>query len=625
MIKIFKIVNLCLLALLLSSAIVNSQWASFMAVAQSVLTSLKVSALNGNVVSDPNFHLAVQFICSFDGNDTINSGFTTDACIQNSMTSVNGQNVYIGGTNGKRTYLNHILSATHYAAGQRLLWSEALDCNGMGDCGLGSQNLTYATADNVGGDEGIGYQLASTLQQQGTLSLASVTSVPTQTTCNTTITQNVIGGPSSQTISVGSTSNCNANDWVVIGQTAPGPITSKEALKITAVGGGAITGVFRNNHNSGVTVTPAKVLIMNSQNFGHQRVLVNLSSAPYSTGTVSVIAGGGFTGSGTAWANNVVGGTATNIGCIQLDADTYTGPPFDGSAAHGPLKMWYQINSVVSATSLGIFTYSTAGDGGYHGKGPGTGTYAIKPCAEILYTVGSTIILETTNTTWSASDNVEIVIPPYPSVLGFNYQLANYTTGGAGLIGFMAVTNIGARAAGYGFNVTSTTRLSPSGSMGGADTFGWLAAYMATGDVDVGLSLSGANSHTAALTLNNSFASGTCTNDNCGKIDWHGGYLMPNSGNRGFDFQMILAGSGGKLSSISDGIIGTGSNSLLNFTGMIGTVPKTFSTLPTCNVTVAGAMIGVTDSNTAAFGATMAGGGANKGIAYCDGTNWTFR
>ena len=48
-----------------------------------------------------------------------------------------------------------------------------------------------------------------------------------------------------------------------------------------------------------------------------------------------------------------------------------------------------------------------------------------------------------------------------------------------------------------------------------------------------------------------------------------------------------------------------------------------YASLPTCNGTNEGAVYAVTDSNSATFNAVMAGGGANRVMAYCNGTNWT--
>jgi hypothetical protein len=48
---------------------------------------------------------------------------------------------------------------------------------------------------------------------------------------------------------------------------------------------------------------------------------------------------------------------------------------------------------------------------------------------------------------------------------------------------------------------------------------------------------------------------------------------------------------------------------------------RTFANLP--GTPVAGMLATVTDSNTATWGATIAGGGANNVLARYNGTNWT--
>jgi len=48
-----------------------------------------------------------------------------------------------------------------------------------------------------------------------------------------------------------------------------------------------------------------------------------------------------------------------------------------------------------------------------------------------------------------------------------------------------------------------------------------------------------------------------------------------------------------------------------------------FATLPACASAFEGTINAVSDSNTAVWGATIANGGTNHVLAYCDGTNWT--
>jgi hypothetical protein len=271
-----------------------------------------------------------------------------------------------------------------------------------------------------------------------------------------------------------------------------------EAVQITAVGSGTISAVFKNNHSNGATVTPALVLsLSNTSESGQQRKLVNLSEPSYSTGTVSVINGYTFTGSSTAWSNTMVGGSSSgnNIGCIALAADDYTGAPFQ--AGSGALHSWYEIISVNSGTqTLEVSSMSTAGDLSYHGKGPGSGGYIIRPCVEVLrsatssFTInGSTsvVVAESTSTTWASSDNVELAISPYPDVTGFNYTMSKWNPGGAAR-GFMGVTNTGARQFGFGFSV-GAVGFGPGGS--NSDTVAWGNAFQAN-NVNVGLNVTDA-------------------------------------------------------------------------------------------------------------------------------------
>ena len=55
--------------------------------------------------------------------------------------------------------------------------------------------------------------------------------------------------------------------------------------------------------------------------------------------------------------------------------------------------------------------------------------------------------------------------------------------------------------------------------------------------------------------------------------------------------------------------------------GVFKATAKTFATLPSSPV--AGMQAYITDCNTTTWGATAAGGGANKVMVWYNGTNWT--
>jgi hypothetical protein len=80
--------------------------------------------------------------------------------------------------------------------------------------------------------------------------------------------------------------------------------------------------------------------------------------------------------------------------------------------------------------------------------------------------------------------------------------------------------------------------------------------------------------------------------------------------NAGFGTQKVLVRCDGSNWSVVGG-------------GSTFAYPAAFSTLPACNAAQAGQLANVTDSNSAVWGATAAGGGTNKALLRCNGTNWT--
>jgi len=339
---------------------------TFSASTGAINASLTTAFFNPNITSDPNNHVAINVTCGTD-TTTTNSAFSTEACLDITQTANYGQYSYGGGTNAKRTIQGIGLSSTFNGSGQRNLIVPSMVCYGIGDCSIWQPFVQYA-GHNINGDEGIGWQLVSNLQQQPFYTVTTISTV-TRTSCNTTLTQNVTGGPAAQTVTVASTTGCNANDWIVVDNVHWGGSPNISAVQIISIPvSGQINAVFPNNETTGFTITPALVLTLPSTfQMGQGQVLVDLSGTSYSTGTISQISSNTLTGTGTTWTNSMVGGSATNPGCIELDADTYSGAPFNGSGGNGPLKAWYQIQSVADNTHLNIFSFTTSGDGSYHG------------------------------------------------------------------------------------------------------------------------------------------------------------------------------------------------------------------------------------------------------------------
>jgi hypothetical protein len=285
---------------------------------------------------------------------------------------------------------------------------------------------------------------------------------------------------------------CNVNDWIIFNQSVPNIYASICPAQITAVdpGNNTITCVVTNNFSSGVTITPAMVLFLdNTYMFGQDRVIVNIchtsdggatytdtgTKRKYNTGTASQNGSGALDGHGTNWSVDMVGGDALNIGAISFDADRFEGStcfnkelyyPGQGGAfplqSSSTLRSWYQI-SFANPTSLGIHSLSVAASLAYNGRAPhtggdtSTGTYVIKPAARALRISprtmnGPCVICETTNSVWSPGDQVECIICPYPDVHGWDYRMANYTTGGISRY-FMSFNNYGARSMYIGISI----------------------------------------------------------------------------------------------------------------------------------------------------------------------------
>lgn len=694
MLRKLAIANLALLAILLASAIVNA-W-THGTVAQSILSSLQVSGSDPVLGGDATNRRMVIINDTMNGVN-IQSGFGNSVGMDLTIRAngdPGGTNTNGGVNSSKTTFAPLFLTSVYQSWGQKFGLGNNITCFGMGDCGPIANTLTYAGGP-VNGDEGSA-SVFQTAQELQALTLATQVGASVQSTCNTTLTQvvnatyPVVGGSATslptQAVTVASTTGCNVGDWLVIGSSLPTSSPDNEAVQITAVGGGTITAAFRLHHLNGAPVTGALVLNVNdASQFGLGRVLVNLSGTSYSTGTVSSIVGGGFTGSGTTWTNGMVGGSAANIGCIALAADTFNGAPwFSGSGTSGPLKSWYQITTVVSNTSIGIYSNSVPGDASYHGLGPGSGSYQILPCVAVLQIIGNQVIAETTSTTWSNGNNLELVHTPYPDVTQQQFSISKFGAGGI-FRGWTEVTNRGARKGNHGlffdgsvmvdpgvitapgtgytagtYNnvpvtgglgtgmtanvtvaggaVTGFTRVLPGSGYAAGDVLSVAAANIGgTGSGfqftfngsdkpiawEAGIQMSGVNTGLYIVdAAQQAIVLGNTPSSS--KIQWNnaGVSMSYNPAVTGLTWTTIGSGQGGVLSA-SNATSNTWA--WLNYNGFIGTTPNTVSTLPTCDGTHAGMGRWVTDSTGTTFGSTVTpGGGSGKGQAMCDGTNWVF-
>jgi hypothetical protein len=394
-------------------------------------------------------------------------GFNDETASQTDFQLDNGQNVFGGLTNAKKTEIAEATFSTWYGSGQRFAHLDQVNSYGMGDSFLWSGSHFFA-GGNIEGDEGCGWTPATSLGQQTNLTLTTVTSVTRSSIgAGITTTQSITGSQTAQTVTVSSTTGISIGDWLVVDQEVPTNTPNEEAVEVIGTGAGTITAIFEDNHNTAATLLPALVLGVSSVGqMGQDRVLVNHSRGQYTTGTVSGVTGNTFTGSGTGWTAAVSGGGGGgfNIGAIALASDTYAGAPFNGSGGNGPLNAWFQILGVQSATALTIYSTSVANNSDYHGWG-GTSNYTIAPCVKILRVIvpggltqfnsdpgAGTLVCDSTTATWDVSDSVECIICPYPDFHGYSYQIAAYSPACGALSkfnwtarDFLFVQNTGAR------------------------------------------------------------------------------------------------------------------------------------------------------------------------------------
>jgi hypothetical protein len=235
-------------------------------------------------------------------------------------------------------------------------------------------------------------------------------------------------------------------------------------------------------------------------------------------------------------------------------------------------------------------------------------------------------IMNTNGFTWNVNDNVEISIPPYPDVTGYQYHIETWSAGGS-YWAFMDIDNVGARQFQTGILIRSNS--GPMPDTGGAAHRAWKLG-MNIDSTETGICIScsgsGATPTTAAISMD---CGARCTGgstDNAGMIIWGGGaYLRPNNATNGMAFRMAIDAptSNGVLVGSDPTTIGTGTLYGLNFSGFMQMTPRVFALLPTCAPGLEGSFVPVTDANSSTWGATIGGGSASHILAYCDGTNWT--
>jgi hypothetical protein len=535
-------------------------------------SGLNVNAVNLNVNGDPGFAQSAYVATTYDKMVSAAGGFCNVDGMDILHTVNYGQNQYgadVGGTNtlAKVTMTGLAITGNYKGAGQHFGTTIQNNTYGMSDAFVFNWGLTFAGGP-INGDEGQAFTPASFMQQLGRLSWAHITSVHA-TTLSTTTTQAIVASKDPQTIKVASVTGAAVNDWIVFAQAPPTGAPNICAAQITAINSAGtptpnITCVCPNNFSNGTTITPALVLGVDSDPyFGQDRVMVNLSSSSFNSGTIQY-SGNHFVGTGTGWANNMVGGTVNNIGAMSVDADTYAQAPFsDGyslplTTNTQSLRSWYQIQSV-TATTMYVQSQTVAAFG-YFGRAPvapaAGGTYIVRPAARLLIQPSSGVIVcETSNVAqWAVGHQVECAICPYPDIHGFDFRIGQWTPGGIRR-SFMALSNTGARTidTGINFGTASGTTIGASG----CDTYAFDKG-LSIGMTRVGIYqslMADSNPQAAAWlivdNINNS------TTDGSSRFYWQtpsgNFYFGKNSANNGLAFHLCSADESlGRLFGISE-------------------------------------------------------------------------
>ncbi len=337
--------------------VLPSHWNAAHTIDTSNITQNLTQSVVDPVGTDNAYHHTNQFVTTINSPNLTNPDFTTVKNTEISTTVNAGHYAYGVHNLSKLSVENLSLNMERTGAVQGSILGGLMNAYAMGDSSIGQFHHFFSNGPK-NGDEGQGLSLFQNLQQHSRLQLATITSV-TRSGANTTLNGAITASKNPQTFAVVSATGISVSDWIVLSHDIPSGGDELEAVLVTAKSGNNLTAVCLNNHLTGATVKPALFLGVDSTSqFGELRVLVNNSGTTYSTGAFSSKSGGGVDFTGTSLTNSIVGGDASNIGAISFDADTYSGLPFNGGGVQGPLRSWYQITQVTSATHLAVHRFS---------------------------------------------------------------------------------------------------------------------------------------------------------------------------------------------------------------------------------------------------------------------------
>lgn len=394
-------------------------------------------ATNPSIQSDPTWQLAIKREVTYDSS-VVNPSFSTIQLESNILYATYG----INNVNAvaKTTFMiqgNLLHSPAH---GQRIMYANQIDAIGCGDAVISDNTINVYGGVEDGGGEGTKWY-RNVIEQGRYIFKSTITSVA-KATISTTLSQNITRNKNPQTVFVANASGVSVGQWVQFDVGPPGSAAyaAAEAVKVLAVDtvANTITARFDNNHTSGALIKGSVVLTFGSgTSTGQGRYCVNLSHSGYAVGTagrkVQQAATNEMTGVGTNWSNSMVGGDVNNPGVISFDADNVSVSPFSPA---NPLRVYYPIASVASATSLIAFRRDQVGVANYIGNAMTAGAYQVRPGARVMMTgepvpsrYYSIVVLESNEFTWQTGNQVEWAHSNCLDISGMTYRFIVYSPG----------------------------------------------------------------------------------------------------------------------------------------------------------------------------------------------------
>lgn len=388
------------------------------------------TATNPSIQSDPNWQPAIKREVTFDSS-VVNPNFATIQLEANTLYATYGVNNV--DAVAKTTFVvsaNYLQSPAH---GQRILYANLVDAWGCGDAIISDNTINYYGGLEDGGGEGVKWY--RNVIEQGRYVLKSTITGVTRSSVNTTLTQNITKNKNAQTVTVADATGVSVGQWIQFDVGPPGTTAyaKAEAVKVLAVSGNSITARFDNNHTSGALVKGSVVLTFGGgTNTGQGRYCVNLSHSGYSTGVARKNTANQMLGTGTSWSNTMVGGDVNNPGVISFDLDDVTASPF---SVGDPLRVYYPIASVASATSLVVYRRDQVGVAIYNGRATTDSAYKVRPGARVMAgdpinnRYYSVVVLESNEFTWSVGNQVEWAHSSSNDVSGATWRFVCYSPG----------------------------------------------------------------------------------------------------------------------------------------------------------------------------------------------------